>query len=165
MPLTPDLLARLDAAVARYGAGEPSTRAELEDAVRGLGVVLDPGYAEMIGRHGGCFAGVPVHGLRNAPLLEDTDVATLTRAFRADGWAVADEGLVIAADGSGNPLVITNQGPVVTFDHDSGARRVLAETFAGLLDECLPDLDLDSDLDPDDGPAADSDLDPGESGP
>lgn len=140
MVLTPDLLARLDAAVALYGAGEPSTRDEIEEAVSGLDVVLDPGYVEVVGRHGGCFVGVPVHGLRNAPLLEDTDVAALTRAFRADGWAVADEGLVIGFDGSGNPLVVTNDGPVVTFDHDTGERHALAETFADLLDQNLPDL-------------------------
>ncbi|GAA3214634.1 SMI1/KNR4 family protein [Oerskovia jenensis] len=140
MVLTPDLLARLDAAVALYGAGEPSTRDEIEEAVSGLDVVLDPGYVEVVGRHGGCFVGVPVHGLHNAPLLEGADVAALTRAFRADGWAVADEGLVIGFDGSGNPLVITNDGPVVTFDHDTGERRTLAETFADLLDQNLPDL-------------------------
>lgn len=140
MALTPDLLARLDAAVALYGAGEPSTRDEIEEAVGGLGVVLDPAYVEVVGRHGGCFVGVPVHGLRNAPLLEDADVAALTRTFRADGWAVAEEGLVIGADGSGNPLVITNDGPVVTLDHDTGERHTLAETFADLLDECLLDL-------------------------
>ncbi len=142
MVLTPDLLARLDAAVALYGAGEPSTCDEIEEAVSGLDVVLDPGYVEVVGRHGGCFVGVPVHGLRNAPLLEGADVAALTRAFRADGWAVADEGLVIGFDGSGNPLVITNDGPVVTFDHDTGERRTLAETFADLLDQNLPDLPL-----------------------
>ncbi|MFF2622429.1 SMI1/KNR4 family protein [Oerskovia jenensis] len=140
MALTPSLLARLDAAVALYGAGEPSTRAELDDAVRGLDVVLDADWVEVVGRHGGCFVGVPVHGLRNAPLLEDTDVATLTRTFRADGWAVAEEGLVIGFDGSGNPLVVTNDGPVVTFDHDTGERYVLAGRFADLLDENLPDL-------------------------
>ncbi|MBD7949463.1 MULTISPECIES: SMI1/KNR4 family protein [Oerskovia] len=140
MVLTPDLLARLDAAVALYGAGEPSTCDEIEEAVSGLDVVLDPGYVEVVGRHGGCFVGVPVHGLCNASPLEDTDVAALTRAFRADGWAVADEGLVIGFDGSGNPLVITNDGPVVTFDHDTGERHTLAETFADLLDQNLPDL-------------------------
>ncbi|MFE4464095.1 SMI1/KNR4 family protein [Oerskovia sp. NPDC056781] len=140
MVLTPDLLARIDAAVTLYGAGTPSTCDEIEEAVRGLDVVLDPGYVEVVGRHGGCFVGVPVHGLRNAPLLEDTDVATLTRAFRADGWAVADEGLVIGVDGSGNPLVVTNDGPVVTFDHDTGERYVLAGRFADLLDQNLPDL-------------------------
>ena len=80
------------------------------------------------------------HGLRNAPLLEDTDVATLTRTFRTDGWDVAEEGLVIGFDGSGNPLVVTNDGPVVTSDHDTGERYVLAETFADLLDQNVPDL-------------------------
>lgn len=140
MALPPDLLARLDAAVALYGAGEPATRAQLEEAVRGLGVALDPGYVELVGRHGGCFVGVPVHGLRNAPLLEDTDVATLTRTFRRDGWDVAEEGLVIGFDGSGNPLVVTDDGPVVTSDHDTGERYVLAETFADLLHQNVPDL-------------------------
>ena len=140
MALPPDLLARLDAAVALYGAGEPATRAQLEEAVRGLGVELDPGYVELVGRHGGCFVGVPVHGLRNAPLLEDTDVATLTRTFRRDGWDVAEEGLVIGFDGSGNPLVVTDDGPVVTSDHDTGERYVLAATFADLLDQIVPDL-------------------------
>ena len=108
--------------------------------MRGLGVALDPGYVELVGRHGGCFVGVPVHGLRNAPLLEDTDVATLTRTFRRDGWDVAEEGLVIGFDGSGNPLVVTDDGPVVTSDHDTGERYVLAATFADLLDQNVPDL-------------------------
>ena len=129
-----EVVARLDAAVALYGGGRPSSPPEVEEAVRGLEVRLDPDYTDFLGRYGGCFVGVPVYGLGNSAVLEATDVVALTRRFRDDGWPVACEGLVIGIDGVGNPFVLTDEGPVVTVDHDFGGRIVISESFAAFLD-------------------------------
>lgn len=138
MTLDADLVARIDRAVAAYGAGTPIPPAELTAALAPLGIEADADYADFVARWGGCFVGVPVHAWRNATIGRETCVE-LTERARRDFGAVID-GLVIADDGAGNPIWIAADGAVRLLDHDRGAAVVtLAPSFRAWVAENVHD--------------------------
>lgn len=134
MPLPEELVARIERAVHRYGAGRALPAAEIRERLAAIGVLPDEDYVEFVSRWGGCFVGVSVHGWGNASLLGNETCVDLTLRARADFGALVD-GLVTADDGSGNPIWISPEGPVQLVDHDHGSEVVrLAGSFRELLD-------------------------------
>lgn len=79
-----------------------------------------------------------VHAWDNATLLgKETCVQLTTWAREAHGLVV--DGLVIADDGSGNPIWIAADGRVRLVDHDNGDEVTLAPGFAALLADNVHD--------------------------
>ncbi|CAM2771264.1 SMI1/KNR4 family protein [Prescottella defluvii] len=139
MSLGAELVARIEVAVAAYGSGRPVPSAELREGLTVLGLVPDPDYEEFVGRWGGCFVGVPVHAWDNASILgNESSVELTTRAREAYGMLI--DGVVIADDGSGNPIWIAADGRVRLVDHDNGGETVeLAPDFRTLLADNVHD--------------------------
>ncbi|WFR73852.1 SMI1/KNR4 family protein [Prescottella defluvii] len=133
MTLGAELVARIERAVAIYGPGQPIPSDELRDRLGDAGLVPDEDYAEFVGRWGGCFVGVPVHAWNNASILGRESCIELT-AWAREAYGSLIDGVVIADDGSGNPIWIAADGTVRLVDHDNGNTVVqLAPDFGTLL--------------------------------
>ncbi|RGC69268.1 hypothetical protein C5N14_08345 [Micromonospora sp. MW-13] len=137
--LSGELVERLEKAVGRYGAGIPSPPAETVAALATVGVLPTPDYVEFVARFGGCYVGMPVYGLRNSHLLEAVSCVDLTLRYRRDGWPGTGTGLVIAIDGTGDPIVLDADGVIRRPEHDSATSTVLAPSFHALLDRYVDD--------------------------
>lgn len=134
--LDADLVARIDRADAVYGAGTPTPPAVLPAALAPLGLRADADHADFVARWVGCFVGVPVHAWHNATIGRETCVELTERARRDFGEVI--DGLVIADDGSGNPIWIAANGVVRLLDHDRGAEVIaLAPSFGAWVAENL----------------------------
>lgn len=132
-PLSPNLIAKIDRVVARYGTRVPVPVAEVVVRLAPLGIAPSAAFAEFISRWGGCYVGVAVHGWENAPILGRETCVDLTRGARASlGDALAGV-LVFADDDGGNPIGILPNGRVCLFDHDNGETTELADDFAAFL--------------------------------
>lgn len=139
MALGAELVARIDRAVGMYGPGQPIPSRELRDRLAAVGVVPDEDYEEFVGRWGGCFVGVPVHAWSNASILGRESCIELTAGAR-EAYGSLIDGVVIADDGSGNPIWIAADGTVRLFDHDNGNAVVeLAPDFRSLLEDNVHD--------------------------
>lgn len=138
MALAPELVARIERAVATYGAGRAIPVTELRDRLRVLDLEPDADYADFVSRWGGCYVGVSIHAWDNAPLLGRESCVDLTTWARASHGPLID-GVVIADDGSGNPIWIAADGTVRLVDHDNGDEVVLAPGFAALLADNVHD--------------------------
>lgn len=132
MTLGDDLVARLEGAVARYGAGTPTPAHEVEARLAPLGVVVPDDLVELVGRWGGCYVGVSVHAWDNASILGRETCVDLTLAARAQLGDVVT-GLVFADDGAGNPIWVADDGCVLRTDADSGESEELAPSFRAFL--------------------------------
>jgi hypothetical protein len=132
MTLGDDLVARLERAVARYGAGTPTPAHEVEARLAPLGVVVPDDLVELVGRWGGCYVGVSVHAWDNASILGRETCVDLTLAARAQLGDVVT-GLVFADDGAGNPIWVADDGRVLRTDADSGESEELAPSFRAFL--------------------------------
>jgi hypothetical protein len=139
MTLGADLVGRIERALETYGAGRPIPAGELRDRLRALALVPDEDYEEFVGRWGGCFVGVPVHAWDNAAVLgRETCIELTTWAREAYGHLI--DGVVIADDGSGNPIWIAADRTVRLVDHDRGGQVVqLAPDFRTLLEDNVHD--------------------------
>lgn len=138
MALGKELVDSLEIAVQRYGAGLPVSAEVARSRLAVLGVAPDDDYVDFVSRWGGCFVGVTVHAWENSDLLGRETCDELTRWARADYGDLID-GVVIADDGSGNPIWIAADGAVRLQDHDNGETVMLAPTFASYLEENVHD--------------------------
>lgn len=130
MALSDELVARIEKAVAKYGAGLPVSAPEVLERSSAISVVIDADYRDFVGRWGGCYVGVPVHAWHNSSLLGTETCVQLTMAAR-EGFGSIIDGLVIADDGAGNPIWIAADGAVKLADHNDGHAIVhLADSFA-----------------------------------
>lgn len=139
MPLSAELIDRIDRMRSSYGSGRPIPEDEARTVFADTGIVPDADYLEFIGRWGGCFAGIAVHAWDQSPLLGTTTCLELTASAR-EAYGDLIDGVVFADDGAGNPIWVSPGGPVRLVDHDrAGAVTVLAGSFRALLDENADD--------------------------
>jgi hypothetical protein len=118
MTLGADLVGRIERALETYGAGRPIPAGELRDRLRALALVPDEDYEEFVGR--------------------ETCIELTTWARGAYGHLI--DGVVIADDGSGNPIWIAADRTVRLVDHDRGGQVVqLAPDFRTLLEDNVHD--------------------------
>lgn len=134
MPLSAELVDRIDRMQTIYGAGRPIPEAEARAKFASVGIAPDDDYLEFIGRWGGCYAGIAVHAWDQSSLLGVTTCVELTAQAR-EAYGDLIDGVVFADDGSGNPIWVSPGGPVSLVDHDRGGEVTqLAESFAALLE-------------------------------
>jgi hypothetical protein len=136
-----DTLARIDAVVDLYGRGSPATTDQIADVEAAIGRPLDAAYAQLIGRHGGCYVGIDVHGIVNARGVGRETVTELTAGFRAAGWPELEDAIVFADDGAGNPCYLAADGTVRLLYHDNGDVVILGDSFVDFVRGILPDPD------------------------
>ena len=75
----------------------------------------------------------PIYGVRFAEVMSDETVVDVNEHFRADRWPGADEWLIVSMDLAGNPVGISADGRVWTWDHDLGETFLLADSFEQFL--------------------------------
>lgn len=99
-------------------------------------------YREFIQLFGGAIVGpLPIYGLRRAePMdIEIWSVISATMHYRNEGWPKSENIYVISSDHAGNPIGITIDGRVTSYDHDSCENIQVAESFEEFLNQCLND--------------------------
>lgn len=95
---------------------------------------------EFIKKFGGASAGLDIHAFHNSTLIGKETVIELTQGFRKllelheqpmnKLYAISD-------DGSGNPILMDQQGHIFIYYHDSSEMEILYESLDRLFKETL----------------------------
>lgn len=120
--------------------GEAATNEQIINAEKELNVILDEDYKEFIKNFGGAYAGLAIHAFINGTSIGNETIIDLTNNARklfndANLFSEINESLVIADDGSGNPIAIMSNGKVVLFDYDTEEKQILSNSFEELIEE------------------------------
>jgi hypothetical protein len=118
----------------------PATEEEVRRAEQQVGRPFPPDYREFILRHGGGTIGaLSVYGVRPASMMATTDtVVHRNERFQQSGWPGLKPVLVIASDGSGNPIGIGPEGRIWRSDHNASyVYQCVAEGFEEFIRSCL----------------------------
>lgn len=120
--------------------GNPASQEEIRDAEQRLGVRFHNDYVHFIQTFGGAYAGLAVHAFSNGSSIGRETVIDLTLRFRNQykehAFAEAlHSSYVISMDGSGDPIIVNPAGEIITFHHDTGEMRLLANSFEALVEE------------------------------
>ncbi|MBU1221214.1 SMI1/KNR4 family protein [Myxococcota bacterium] len=118
--------------------GGPVTSSEIDQAEKHIGVKFPLDYREFIELYGGAIVGsLPIIGLRQAEVMGDDTVVSVTDTFRVDKWYPTTEWAVISVDLGGNPIGLNSKGEVWLSDHDFGEIIMIAPTFEDFLIQLL----------------------------
>lgn len=120
--------------------GEAATNEQIINAEKELNVIIDEDYKEFIKNFGGAYAGLAIHAFINGTSIGNETIIDLTNNARelfndANLFSEINESLVIADDGSGNPIAIMSNGKVVLFDYDTEERQILSNSFEEFIEE------------------------------
>ncbi len=115
------------------------TRNDIRDAEIVLGVSFHDDYIDFLLRYGADYVGAnSIYGLRPS---EEMDIAwsviEQTHFYRNDNWPYVKKWYVISDDGFGNPIGISPDGHVMSYDHDRGQLYEVAINFEIFLTELL----------------------------
>jgi len=118
--------------------GKPASREEVETAEQQLDVSFHEDYVQFIQTFGGAYAGLAVHAFSNGSSIGNESVVDLTLAFREQYSEshlaeLLKTSYVISMDGSGDPIIITQEGKVLICYHDTGETNLLADSFEALI--------------------------------
>jgi hypothetical protein len=116
-----------------------STDLEIQEAEKELNVSFDNDYKEFLKLFGGCYVGYCIYSFRNSSDIENTNVIELTKSFRTEGYPDYEGKYAISFDGSGNPILMNEQGEVILFDNDIGEYVKLNDSFSEFIEDNLPD--------------------------
>jgi len=97
---------------------------------------------EFIKLFGGAFGGIDIHAFQNGASIGKATVTEMTEKF----WCVyADKipeelvgAVVIADDGSGNPILINTTGEIYIYLHEEGETELLYDSLEALLTKSCP---------------------------
>ncbi len=120
--------------------GEAATDEEIINAEKELNVIMDEDYKEFIRNFGGAYAGLAIHAFINGTSIGNETIIDLTNNARnffnnVNLFPEINESLVIADDGSGNPIAIMSNGKVVLFDYDTEEKQILSNSFEEFIEE------------------------------
>ncbi|UTC67007.1 SMI1/KNR4 family protein [Treponema sp. OMZ 799] len=120
--------------------GKPADIEQITAAEQELNIKLDEDYKEFIKLFGGAYAGLTIHAFENGESIGKETIIELTRYARKlfndiKLFPEINTSLVIADDGSGNPIAIEADGSVVLFDLDIEKKRVIACSFERLIEQ------------------------------
>lgn len=119
---------------------ESVSEEEINSIEASLGVRFDSDYKKFVLKYGGAIVGAfPIYGLRHADPMDNElwSVSTVTRHYRNEDWPDTQNWYVISSDHSDNPVGITPDGKVISFDHDYGEIIEVANSFEAYLNKCL----------------------------
>lgn len=121
--------------------GEPNNEIDIQNAENLLNLKFNSSYKEIIKRFGGCFIGIDIHGLSNAPIQGNETVIDLTLLFRGiiseiNQLQNYQSYLVIGDDGSGNSILISNKNDdIFIYYHDEQIMEKLFSSFDELVEK------------------------------
>jgi len=122
--------------------GLPATDSEIETAEQILGVKFNADYIQFIKAFGGAFGGIEIHAFNNGSLIGNATVTELTERFRENYLENAGErwrdAYVISDDGAGNPVLMTAEGALHLYLHETGETELLYESLDQLLNQTFP---------------------------
>lgn len=113
---------------------------ELSKAEKVLGVKFVDDYKEFVQKYGGAVVGpFPIYGLRHAGPMDDNlwSVVDVTMRYRNEGWPETQKLYIVSSDHADNPIAITKDGRMVSYDHDFGGMVDIAESFECFVLQCL----------------------------
>lgn len=121
-------------------SGKAATDEQIINAEKELNVIMDKDYKEFIQNFGGAYAGLAIHAFINGTSIGNETIIDLTNNARnlfndAKLFPEINESLVIADDGSGNPIAIMSNGKVVLFDYDTEKKQILSNSFEEFVEE------------------------------
>lgn len=117
--------------------GKAATNEQIISAEKELNIIMDK---EFIQNFGGAYAGLAIHAFVNGTSIGNETIIDLTNNARklfneANLFPEINKSLVIADDGSGNPIAIMPNGEVVLFDYDTEEKQVLSNSFEEFIEE------------------------------
>ncbi|MFB6365844.1 SMI1/KNR4 family protein [Paenibacillus elgii] len=120
--------------------GIPASQEEIAKAQQQLNVNFHEDYVHFIRTFGGAYAGLVVYAFSNGSSLGNETVVDLTLGFREQFkelpfTEVLRTSYVISIDGSGDPIIINQEGKVLICYHDTGEIELLADSFEVLIEE------------------------------
>lgn len=120
--------------------GKAATNEQIANAEKELNIIIDKYYKEFIQNFGGAYAGLAIHAFINGTSIGNETIIDLTNSARnlfndANLFHEINKSLVIADDGSGNPIAIMPNGEVVLFDYDTEEKQVLSNSFEEFIEE------------------------------
>ena len=114
--------------------GKPATDEQIKEAETKMGVKFSDDYIEFIKLFGGAYAGIDIRAFENAESIGKESVIDFTLALRESHPKVQDT-YVISDDGSGNPIMINQNGEVAIFYHDTGESEILSSSLGEYIEE------------------------------
>lgn len=121
----------------------PANSNEIDTVEAFAGFRLPTDYQEFLQRYGaGIVGSLRVYGIGAAEAMgaAEASVIDTTKQSRANGWPLAETGLVISDDGRGHPIVLSADGVVRVEDIDVNGVEVIAEDFGSFLRGLLDSL-------------------------
>jgi cell wall assembly regulator SMI1 len=120
--------------------GEPATIKQIIDAENILNVKMNDEYKMFIQNFGGAYAGLAIHAFINGASIGNETIIDLTnnarKLFNDNGmFPDINKNIVIADDGSGNPIAIEPNGEIVLFDYDTEEKQVLSKSLEKFIEE------------------------------
>ena len=121
-------------------SGKAATNKQIANTEKELNITMDKDYKEFIQNFGGAYAGLAIHAFINGTSIGNETIIDLTNDARnlfndANLFPEINKCLVIADDGSGNPIAIMPNGEVVLFDYDTEEKQVLSNSFEEFIEE------------------------------
>ena len=116
--------------------GKAATNEQIISAEKELNIIMDKDYKDF----GGAYAGLAIHAFINGTSIGNETIIDLTNNDRklfneANLFPEINKSLVIADDGSGNPIAIMPNGEMVLFDYDTEEKQVLSNSFEEFIEE------------------------------
>jgi len=120
--------------------GKPASREEIAAAEQQLDVRFHEDYIQFIQTFGGAYAGLAIHAFANGSSIGNESVVDLTLEFREQYSEphlaeLLKTSYVVSMDGSGDPILITQDGKVLICYHDSSETNLLANSFEALIED------------------------------
>ena len=120
--------------------GKAATNEQIISAEKELNIIMVKDYKEFIQNFGGAYAGLAIHAFINGTSIGNETIIDLTNNDRklfneANLFPEINKSLVIADDGSGNPIAIMPNGEMVLFDYDTEENQMLANSFEEFIEE------------------------------
>lgn len=119
---------------------EPVSEEEIASVEASLELRFDSDYKQFVQKYGGAIVGsFPIYGLRPANPMNDElwSVFSVTMHYRDEEWPGTKDWYVVSSDHSDNPIGITPEGKVMSYDHDNGETFTVAKSFEDYLIKCL----------------------------
>ncbi|OSI24579.1 SMI1/KNR4 family protein [Neisseria dumasiana] len=120
--------------------GSPAKNDEIKNAENILDVKFNDDYVEFIKTFGGACVGIDVHAFDNPIIIGKETVIELTQGFqkllKLHGKSM-NKFYAISDDGSGNPIIMNEEGKIAIYYHDSSDFEILYESFEDMLKETL----------------------------
>ncbi|KOP78410.1 hypothetical protein AMS59_11095 [Lysinibacillus sp. FJAT-14745] len=122
--------------------GIPATDEEILNAEQVLNVKFNKEYVQFIKLFGGACVGLSIHAFNNGSFIGKSTVVELTQWFQKDGEDTIPQELkgayVISNDGSGNPVLMNEDGNIFIFWHDSWEVELLHNSLQEMLLKYFP---------------------------